>query len=162
LHLSLNIWDIITKISKEVENNTTGRLNVYSKQYVSRLWSSCSGSWIKLEDVLVTVALEDHIQEVLVLDILEPVCVYTLISKKKVCERLSSQESSFSSFVFHNTGTFCLPSPLALALSVTISKNGFETVAFKDYYQAFFWVLIGLIVEFFVLIIKPFDNQTES
>ncbi len=32
----------------------------------------------------------------------------------------------------------------------------------KTYYQAFFWVLIDLIVELLVLIIKPFDNQTES
>jgi hypothetical protein len=32
----------------------------------------------------------------------------------------------------------------------------------KDYYQAFFWVLIDLIVELLGLIIKPFDNQTES
>jgi hypothetical protein len=33
---------------------------------------------------------------------------------------------------------------------------------FKAYYQAFFWVLIDLIVELLGLIIKPFDNQTES
>jgi hypothetical protein len=32
----------------------------------------------------------------------------------------------------------------------------------QAYYQTFFWVLIDLIVEFLVLIIKPFDNQTES
>jgi hypothetical protein len=32
----------------------------------------------------------------------------------------------------------------------------------KAYYQAFFRVLIDLIVELFGLIIKPFDNQTES
>jgi hypothetical protein len=32
----------------------------------------------------------------------------------------------------------------------------------KVYYQASFWVLIDLIVEFLSLIIKPFDNQTES
>jgi hypothetical protein len=32
----------------------------------------------------------------------------------------------------------------------------------KAYYQAFFWVLIDLIVELLGLIIKPFDNQTES
>jgi hypothetical protein len=32
----------------------------------------------------------------------------------------------------------------------------------KVYYQAFFRVLIDLIVELFGLIIKPFDNQTES
>jgi hypothetical protein len=34
--------------------------------------------------------------------------------------------------------------------------------ASKAYYQAFFWVLIDLIVELLGLIIKPFDNQTES
>jgi hypothetical protein len=32
----------------------------------------------------------------------------------------------------------------------------------KAYYQAFFWVLIDLIVELLGLIIKPFDNQIES
>jgi ribosomal protein S27AE len=32
----------------------------------------------------------------------------------------------------------------------------------KAHYQAFIWVLIDLIVELLVLIIKPFDNQTES
>jgi hypothetical protein len=32
----------------------------------------------------------------------------------------------------------------------------------KAYHQAFFWVLIDLIVELLGLIIKPFDNQTES
>jgi hypothetical protein len=32
----------------------------------------------------------------------------------------------------------------------------------KAHYQTFFWVLIDLIVELLVLIIKPFDNQTES
>jgi hypothetical protein len=32
----------------------------------------------------------------------------------------------------------------------------------KAYYQAFFWVLVDLIVELLVLIIKTFDNQTES
>jgi hypothetical protein len=31
----------------------------------------------------------------------------------------------------------------------------------KAYYQAF-WVLIDLIVELLGLIVKPFDNQTES
>jgi hypothetical protein len=30
------------------------------------------------------------------------------------------------------------------------------------YYQAFFWVLIDLIVELLGLIVKSFDNQTES
>ena len=32
----------------------------------------------------------------------------------------------------------------------------------KAHYQAFFWVLIDLIVELLGLIIKPFDNQAES
>jgi hypothetical protein len=32
----------------------------------------------------------------------------------------------------------------------------------KAYYQAFWGVLIDLIVELLGLIIKPFDNQTES
>jgi hypothetical protein len=32
----------------------------------------------------------------------------------------------------------------------------------KDHYQAFWGVLIDLIVELLGLIIKPFDNQTES
>jgi hypothetical protein len=35
------------------------------------------------------------------------------------------------------------------------------SIAPKAYYQAFFRVLIDLIVELFGLIIKPFDNQTE-
>jgi hypothetical protein len=37
-----------------------------------------------------------------------------------------------------------------------------SAVTDKPYYQAFFWVLIDLIVELLGLIIKPFDNQTES
>ena len=32
----------------------------------------------------------------------------------------------------------------------------------KSHYQAFFWVLIDLIVELLGLMIKSFDNQTES
>jgi hypothetical protein len=36
------------------------------------------------------------------------------------------------------------------------------SIWFKVYYQDFFWVLIDLIVELLVLIIKPFDNQTEN
>ncbi len=35
-------------------------------------------------------------------------------------------------------------------------------LCYKDHYQAFFWVLIDLIVELLGLIIKPFDNQTET
>jgi hypothetical protein len=34
--------------------------------------------------------------------------------------------------------------------------------ASKAHYQAFFWVLIDVIVELLGLIIKPFDDQTES
>ena len=41
------------------------------------------------------------------------------------------------------------------------SNRGFGQRA-KAYYQAFFRVLIDSIVELFGLIIKPFDNQTES
>ncbi len=37
-----------------------------------------------------------------------------------------------------------------------------HTLGCKAYYQAFFGVLIDLIVELLGLIIKPFDNQTES
>jgi hypothetical protein len=37
-----------------------------------------------------------------------------------------------------------------------------SSLSIKAYYQAFFRVLIDLIVELFGLIIKPFDNQTES
>jgi hypothetical protein len=43
----------------------------------------------------------------------------------------------------------------------SISCKG-EVGRSKAYYQAFFWVLIDLIVELLGLIIKPFDNQTES
>jgi hypothetical protein len=37
-------WVIITEISKEVENNTIGRLNAYQKQYVSRRNGAAGGS----------------------------------------------------------------------------------------------------------------------
>jgi hypothetical protein len=37
-----------------------------------------------------------------------------------------------------------------------------RAVLIKVHYQAFFGVLIDSIVELLVLIIKPFDNQTES
>jgi hypothetical protein len=37
-----------------------------------------------------------------------------------------------------------------------------QVMVIKAYYQAFFWVLIDLIVELLGLIIKSFDNQTES
>jgi hypothetical protein len=82
----------------------------------------------RLEDLLVVmVALEDHIQVVLVVDVLDPVCVHTLIS----VERLSSHQSlALCLSYFHNTDTLkgacpgrplshILPSfPLALVLSV--------------------------------------------
>jgi len=35
-------------------------------------------------------------------------------------------------------------------------------VSIKVHYQAFLGVLIDLIIELSVLMIKPFDNQTES
>jgi hypothetical protein len=35
-------------------------------------------------------------------------------------------------------------------------------ISSKSYYQAFWGVLIDLIAELLGLIIKPFDNQTES
>ncbi len=37
-------WVIITEISKEVENNAIGRLNVYAKQYVPRRTGTAGGS----------------------------------------------------------------------------------------------------------------------
>jgi hypothetical protein len=42
----------------------------------------------------------------------------------------------------------------------TLLVNDYSYV--KDHYQAFLWVLIDLIVELLDLIIKSFDNQTES
>ncbi len=36
-----------------------------------------------------------------------------------------------------------------------------EHLKYKEWYQAFFWVLIDLIIGFLGLIIKAFDNQTE-
>jgi hypothetical protein len=47
------------------------------------------------------------------------------------------------------------------SVRVRINESGLR-VRSKSYYQAFFWVLIDLIVELLGLIIKPFDNQTES
>jgi hypothetical protein len=55
--------------------------------------------------------------------------IYTHLCWNSVRESFIS--SSFTSFVFHNTDTFYLPSPLALALSVAINTNGVETVAFR-------------------------------
>jgi hypothetical protein len=43
-----------------------------------------------------------------------------------------------------------------------LHRDDGESEGTKAYYQAFFGVLIDLIVELLVLIIKPFDNQTES
>jgi hypothetical protein len=68
-------WVIITEISKEVENNNIGRLNAYSRQYVSRgLRLGDAGD--QLQHVLLMVVLEDHIQEVVVLDVLDPLCIH--------------------------------------------------------------------------------------
>ena len=50
--------------------------------------------------------------------------------------------------------------PSTRALFVLVHLNWL--LSCKDYYQAFFWVLIDLIVELLGLIIKPFDNQAES
>ena len=65
----------------------------------------------------------------------------------------------------HWIGQFSVPVVPVLASGVerllgTESRS--EPVESKAYYQAFFWVLIDLIVELLGLIIKPFDNQTES
>jgi len=45
---------------------------------------------------------------------------------------------------------------------LSVIRKAAALVRVKAYYQAFFRVLIDLIVELFGLIIKPFDNQTES
>jgi hypothetical protein len=37
-------WVIITEISKEVENNTIGRVNVYARKYVTRRNVASGGS----------------------------------------------------------------------------------------------------------------------
>jgi len=37
-------WVIITEIAKEVENNTIGRVNAYTRQYVSRRNVAAGGS----------------------------------------------------------------------------------------------------------------------
>jgi len=47
------------------------------------------------------------------------------------------------------------------AAARAVAATAVESSSSKDYYQAFFWVLIDLIVELLSLIIKPFDNQTE-
>jgi hypothetical protein len=43
-----------------------------------------------------------------------------------------------------------------------IQHLGKKSIQTKAHYQAFFWVLIDLIVDLLGLIIKPFDNQTQS
>ncbi len=67
-------WVIITEISKEVENNSIARLNAYARQYVSR---SVHGG--EPTTRAGNGGTGDHIQEVVVLDVLDPVCVYTFI-----------------------------------------------------------------------------------
>jgi hypothetical protein len=57
--------------------------------------------------------------------------------------------------------------PFVLAFSLSLYRHPFIYILFsslftKVYYQAFFWVLIDLIVEILGLIIKSCDNQTES
>ncbi len=47
--------------------------------------------------------------------------------------------------------------------TVTVIQHlGKKSIQTKAHYQAFFWVLIDLIVDLLGLIIKPFDNQTQS
>jgi hypothetical protein len=53
-----------------------------------------------------------------------------------------------------------LPDSSQKSISLTILHS--DLTCTKAQYQAFFWVLIDLIVELLGLIIKPFDNQTES
>jgi len=47
------------------------------------------------EDVLLMVALEDHIQEVVVLDVLDPVCVHKLISDEIKTWTIDFEESQY-------------------------------------------------------------------
>jgi hypothetical protein len=58
-------------------------------------------------------------------------------------------------------GSFFFPGYRKSVLPTKPSRLGKKVIP-KAYYQAFFWVLIDLIVELLGLIIKPFDNQTES
>jgi hypothetical protein len=48
-----------------------------------------------LEHVLLMVAPEDHIQVVVVLDVLDPVCVYTLISVEIKTRTIDFEESQY-------------------------------------------------------------------
>jgi hypothetical protein len=71
-------WVIIDEISKEDENNNITRLNVYSKYYVPpRPRVGEVGRPGVLDQMMV--ALEDHIQVVVVLDVLDVVREYTFI-----------------------------------------------------------------------------------
>ena len=50
----------------------------------------------------------------------------------------------------------------SLSSDRTAEDMGMDSVVYhKVTYQAFFWVLIDLIMELLGLIIKPFDNQTK-
>ena len=51
--------------------------------------------------------------------------------------------------------------PRGKTFEILISGGLKSSYPDKAYYQAFFRVLIDLIVELLGLIIKPFDNQTE-
>ena len=67
-------WVIITEISKEVENNSIARLNAYARLYVSR---SVHGG--EPTTRAGNGGAGDHIQDVVVLDVLDPACVCTFI-----------------------------------------------------------------------------------
>jgi hypothetical protein len=68
-------WVIITKrFAKDVENNSIARLNSYARQYVSR---SVRGGQPATRAG--NGGAEDHIEEVVVLDVLDLACVYTFI-----------------------------------------------------------------------------------
>ncbi len=75
---------IITEISKEVEKNTITRVNSYSKQYVSRR----NGG------------VEDHMEEVVVVDVLDPTFVYTFI-----CVEIKTNTERVASRVFQKVQT---------------------------------------------------------
>ena len=49
----------------------------------------------QLEHVLEMVALEDHIQEVVFLDVLDPVCVYPFISVERKTWTIDFEESQY-------------------------------------------------------------------
>jgi len=60
--------------------------------------SVCLELFVQLEHVLLMVALDDHIQVVVVLDVLDPVCAYTLICVSTLFETktwtIDAEESS--------------------------------------------------------------------